>query len=100
MKLEIGDVIYAFYSGTIKERIVIERVTNTLAISGSQRFDREYKVYIRRKGDSGFNVMNYLPETPIFKEQWERNKIIEFIKSVKLEELTMETLTKIQEALL
>lgn len=45
MKLKVGDVVYRIYTRTLKSRIVINRVTNTLAI-GHCEDNREHRFKI------------------------------------------------------
>lgn len=43
MKLQVGDKIYKSYYGKFLGVYQVERVTDTIAISGSIKFKREYE---------------------------------------------------------
>ena len=98
-KLEVGDVIYASRYGKLVSRYKIERVTQTQAISGNQRFKREYHNggFVRAVGTTtGWNTSLYKIATPELDAEFGKAVIISQLKKINFKDLTLEQLTKIK----
>lgn len=61
--LKVGDKVYSTYLGKVRDLHTIDRVTKTLAISGSIRFRRDYDYHIYVSGEY-FSTCDYRIETP------------------------------------
>jgi len=98
--LKAGDVIYRFYQGIIEDKLVIERITKTQAISGNHKFSISYRgenVYLIGTGGV-FN--SFKIETNQLKEEYRKKEIISTLKRYDYNEVEIETLEKMYNILI
>lgn len=80
-KLNVGDVIYLTGNYGIHQRANIDRVTNTLAFSGTNKFKREYTDWLTIIGyRERWSTTHWEVETPELKYKFINQKTIESIK--------------------
>jgi hypothetical protein len=95
-KLQCGDVIYGrSYKSLTK--YVIERVTNTMAISGPIRFKIEISNdgYVRKISAERWANTAYWIETPELKEEYINQRVIFKIKNTDFSKCSMKCLGEI-----
>jgi hypothetical protein len=97
MELKVGDRIYQFYLGRVKEIYQIDRITKTLAVSGNIKFKLEYNhpEVITINSANTWEMSSYSLETPELKEQLFKQNAISKIQKAKLEDLSIEQLKEI-----
>lgn len=96
--LEVGDVIYSVSRYTINGAYVIDRITNTQAISKTTKFRREISDngWIRLVGSAeAWSMASYWLETDELKNRYSRQKFVSEIRAFEFNSLSDEDLKKI-----
>ena len=97
-QLKVGDVIYARQYGKMNEKYIIERVTQTQAISSS---GTKFKIECTDRGlcailpRVSWNTVSYFLETPETKEEYNRAVSIYKISKFDYSKLTTDQLNQI-----
>jgi len=80
-KLKVGDRIYLYHYGEIR-RVIIERVTKTMAKSKLWNFDIEYEDngYVKIKGKDPFTRTYAYIETEKIKDEYDLQNLREWLK--------------------
>lgn len=93
-ELNVGDVIYRMYHGEITNKMKIERVTKTQAISGNYKFRRYYDSWISAVGERGSFVSYSISDNKL-DEEYVTNILIRKINNVNLRSLSINKLVEI-----
>lgn len=59
-KLNVGDVVYKYCHGSISERLIIDRVTKTMAFSGNYKFRIDYASSIYEINQNRYSLTSFL----------------------------------------
>lgn len=97
-QLEVGDKIYSRSRWGMGSIYTIERVTKTQAISGNQRFRREYRDPKRINavgGGGAWNSTHYELENEQIKQAFYESQVRSKIRNINFEKLPLKTLEQI-----
>ena len=86
--LQVGDVLYSRQYGSIGTKFIIDRVTNTQAISGKKKFRRNIgsNGYVKSIGEGSYSPSYYI-ENDELKEEYQRKKAITYLSSYNFSKL-------------
>ena len=94
-QLQTGDVIFCCsYKGELTDRVVIDRITKTLAISANLKFKREHSVrgvVYPTKNPTGSTSL-WFKSNPDLHDKWERQSRLNFIRQQDWNALSNEIL--------
>ena len=94
--IQIGDVIFESLGSQILRRIVINRITETQAVSGNTKFDRTViNSYVRVLGGRYAMPYRYQIATPELELKWRQTLAIRRIKNTDLGKLPIAQLEAI-----